>query len=420
MQNYLERILRQNPWWEGRRIETIEGLKKRKLFRELMKYLEKKQTLSVVGLRRTGKTILLLQLIQHLLKSHNPKKILYFSFDELLAKEPEIIESILSSYENEILRKELKDVYIFFDEINHIKDWQVVLKRFYDLNQNIKFIVTGSSSIQIKKAKESLAGRIYEFELKPLSFSEFLDLRGIEVKNISLQALTLKNEIFRYLMFGGFPELVNEEDFQTAKKYVASVSEKIIFYDIPKVYDVGNAEILMEIFKIISKNPGSIVEFNNIASALKISYQTASKYIHYLEEAFLIKSLYNFRGSPIATSRKAKKFYLSTTALALSVLESESEFASIIPKLAENAVVSHLNAKFFWLEYFELDVLHNKIPIEVKYTDSIDIKNNISAVKKLKLKELIVVTKNTEEKRQIEKISVRLVPLWKFLLEASL
>jgi predicted AAA+ superfamily ATPase len=416
MVELLERMIRQNPWWEGKKIESIKSLKRRDLFDDILKYMNKKQIIAVIGLRRVGKTVLLFQLIDHLLSSVEPKRILYFSFDELLAREPNIIEDVLTTYENEVLKQELKDVYVFFDEINHIKDWQVILKRFYDLDKNIKFVVSGSASIEIKKAKESLAGRIFEFELKPLSFIEFLKLKGIELKDLKLQSLTIKKELSKYLMYGGFPELLNEDNFEVCKRYVNSIVEKIIFSDIPKIYDVGEPEILKGIFDIIAKSPGNIIEYKNIASALKISYQTVSKYISYLESAYLIRSLYNFRGSPLAAARKLKKYYLFNHALSLVALDSEADLISIMPKIVENVVICHLDAKYFWREYFDIDVLHNKLPIEIKYGGSFDIKNNINAVKKLKMKSLIVITKDVEKTESREGIFVKYIPLWKFLL----
>ncbi|MBU3958119.1 MAG: AAA family ATPase, partial [Nanoarchaeota archaeon] len=125
MTELIERMLNQNPWWEGKPIESIKGMEKRELFGEILGYLDAKQMLAVIGLRRVGKTVLLFQIIEHLIqKGANPRQILYFSFDELLAKEPDIIENILSGYENEILKQELKNIFIFFDEINHVRDWQ--------------------------------------------------------------------------------------------------------------------------------------------------------------------------------------------------------------------------------------------------------------------------------------------------------
>jgi len=410
MTELIERMLNQNPWWEGKPIESIKGMEKRELFGEILGYLDAKQMLAVIGLRRVGKTVLLFQIIEHLIqKGANPRQILYFSFDELLAKEPDIIENILSGYENEILKQELKNIFIFFDEINHVRDWQ---------DRRIKIIVSGSSGMQLKKAKESLAGRIYEFELKPLGFKEFLLFKKINPEEPVLHSLAIKRELVNYLMKGGFPEIIGEADFARAKKYVNGIVEKIIFSDIPKVCDVGNPEILMEIFLIIAKKPGNIIEYKKIAETLKISYQTASKYIHYLEKAYLIKSLYNYRGSPVASARKSKKIYLSTTSLSLFALDKEGDFISIMPAMAENAAVSHLDAKYFWREYFEIDILHDKTPIEVKYGE-LDIRNNIHAVKRLKLKKLVVVTKDVERSEVCEGIAVRFVPLWKFLLDFS-
>jgi len=290
----LERILKQNLWWEKKEIEEIRDYKERFLLKEIWEYLKDPQIIAILGLRRTGKTVLLLQIIKRLLKGISPKKILYFSFDEILGKDPEVIEKILEIYENEILKENLKNVYIFFDEINHLENWQIILKRFYDLKRNIKFFISGSSSIYLKKTKESLAGRIYEFNLPPLDFKEFLYLKGIEIKDIFLQRLTLKKELNKYFFSGSFPEIINESDFLKVKKYVNSVIEKIIFYDIPKVYEIAEPEVLKTILSFVAQKPGMLMEYQTLASNLGISYQTISKYVGYLEKAFLIKLIYNF------------------------------------------------------------------------------------------------------------------------------
>lgn len=412
----LDRILRQNPWWEKKKIEAIESLKERELFKNIYSNITNKQIISVIGLRRVGKTILLFQIINKLLKKVDPKRIMYFSFDEIIGKDPNIIERVLTIYEEEILKEELKDVFIFFDEINHIKEWQVIIKRYYDLEKKIKFFCSGSSSLFLKKAKESLAGRIYEFNLNPLSFKEYLSLKGINIDNIAINSLTIRRELNNYLVFGSFPELINEKDFKVLKKYVTSIIEKIIFYDIPKIYDVREPELLKELLSLIAKNPGMLLDYQKLASSLNLSYQTVSKYIRYMKNAFLIKLLYNFRGSPIASARKLKKAYPSTQSLIASFVDSESEFFSLMPKIVEGLVVQFLEAKFFWRKYYEIDIYYKKKVIEVKYREKPDIKNTIDAAKNLKSKELIIVTKNLYKKQTIDNIKVNYIPLWKFLL----
>ena len=416
--NMLERLVAQNPWWEGKGVEAVAGMEKRDAFSLILKHMGAKQIISVTGLRRVGKTVLARQLIESLLGSGvDAKRILYFSFDELLAKDPAIIEEVLETYSSLILRGELRGVNVFFDEINHIPDWQVVLKRFYDLEKDIKFLVTGSSGVRIRKSAESLAGRIFGFELKPLNFREHLRLRKVSISgNLDVHALTLQNELVRFLTTGGFPELVQESGFEKAKLYVGSIVDKIILSDIPKAGDVGNPEILREVFRMIAMSPGSLVEYKNLASSLKVSYQTISKYVHFLETAHIVRILLNKRGSAVAMSRKAKKIYLAATSLALFSVESEPQILSLLPALAENAVALHLDARYFWKEYYELDFLTGQGAVEVKFAERPDAGRNITAAAKRGDKRLVIVTRNTEKKERRERMEVAYVPLWKFLL----
>lgn len=413
----LERILKQNPWWQLEEIEEIRGFKERYLLKDIKKYLFDPQIIAILGLRRTGKTVLLLQIIKKLLSKISPKKILYFSFDEILGKDPEIIEKVVEIYENEILKADLKNVYIFLDEINHLENWQVILKRYYDLKRKIKFFVSGSSSIYLKKTKESLAGRIYEFNLFPLDFGEYLYLKGIDIKDTNLERLILKKELNRYLFSGSLPEIIGETDFSKVKKYVNSIIDKIIFYDIPKVYEVGQPEILKAILSFIAQRPGMILGYQNLASNLKVTYQTISKYVEYLEKSFLIKLVYNFRGSPVARARKLKKAYLGSINLISGFLDSEKELLEKLPLLAENSVCLSLDANWFWKKYTEVDFYHKNIPIEIKYTETKpDIKNSLLAAKALKARKILIITKDIEGKEKRKGIEIDYLPLWKFLL----
>jgi len=409
----LERILRQNPWWEDKQIQEIKSYEERLLLKKIWKHKDDSQIIALLGLRRTGKTVLLWQIIQKLLKKTSAKHILYFSFDEILGKDPEIIEKVLETYENAILKKKLKNIFVFFDEVNYLKDWQVILKRYYDLPDKIKFFISGSSSMYLKKTKESLAGRIYEFTLPPISFKEYLYLKNIKTEN----PLVLKKELNKYLISGTLPEIIKENSFLKVKKYIDSLVDKIIFYDIPKVYDVAEPEILKNILSLIGQKPGMILEYQKLASVFQVSYQTISKYISYLEKSYLIKRVYNFRGSVIARARKLKKVYLASSNLACAFLDTEKEFLSILPALAENAVCNHLDAKWFWRKYNELDFYHDNQAIEVKHVDKKPcIKNNLLAAKSLKAKKLLVITHNFEDKEVQQGIQIKYMPLWKWLL----
>ena len=137
----------------------------------------------------------------------------------------------------------------------------------------------------IKKTKESLAGRLFDFELTPLNF------RGISLsarnRNKGYQPtsrrISRKELSNYYFVKGGFPELIWEENFEKNKQIHKIDYREIILYDIPKIYKIEESETLYEIFKTLALKPGAIIEYQKIATAFKITYQTASKYVSYLE-----------------------------------------------------------------------------------------------------------------------------------------
>ncbi|MCK4730516.1 MAG: AAA family ATPase, partial [Candidatus Aenigmarchaeota archaeon] len=225
-----------NPWWKtGKVKEDLLKDYKRKLYPKISEYVDKKQILLIQGLRRVGKTVIMFQLIQNQLKKTKPDNILYFSFDEVAYD----LKDVLKIYQEMILGKtfeKTKDkIYLFLDEIQKVDDWENKLKVFYDLYPNLKIFISGSSSINLRKnSRESLAGRLFSFTLHPLEFDEFLELNGMDIKKIRAKPELWKRDIlpmfYRYIKFGGFPELATEKNENFARDYILnSVIEKIIY-----------------------------------------------------------------------------------------------------------------------------------------------------------------------------------------------
>jgi predicted AAA+ superfamily ATPase len=182
-----EDIERFNEWWFTGKVRSELALPfRRKAFSRIIESLRERQILLVTGLRRVGKTTLLYQAVEKLLETVAPDCILYFSFEEALGSPKEVLEY----YEKKVLRKPLEDadkIFVFFDEIQYVKDWPSVLKQFYDLYPNLKFFVSGSSSLLLSRdAIDKLAGRFFLLEVEPLSFSEFLGLKGIRTDRLEV------------------------------------------------------------------------------------------------------------------------------------------------------------------------------------------------------------------------------------------
>lgn len=398
-------LIETNPWWKGEFFNI--DIKPRKIYQDLLAYLDKKQIIGIYGLRRTGKSYLAFYMIKKLIEKENPKTIFYFSFDEFSQTN---ISDVLKAAE-QLTKTPIK--FVFFDEIQKLDNWTEQIKRLYDF-RNLKIILTGSETLMLRKSsKESLAGRIFEFKMNPLTFSEYLEFKGIE--NDSLHENEVKTAVEHYMLTSGFPELVNETEHLFIKKYVKEgILEKAIYKDIPKRYRIDDPSLLERMMNIITNNPGLLIDKNSFARDLGVFRQTISKYLFYLESSFLIRSLYNYSKNASTSEKKLKKYYPGFSPLAVE-LNHENEF---IGKVVENICVLKSNAKFFWrsAQKDEIDIiLENPVfPVEVKYRRQVSSGGIDKFMELFKVKDGLVITKDIEKTEG----NKRYVPFWKWLLQS--
>ncbi len=417
----IDYLVKFNPWWKtGTVKETLLKPYKRRIYFEIEKYIDKKQVMLVWGLRRVGKTTTMYQLIQKILADADQKNVLYFSFDEVVFE----FRDVLETYQKTILGKSFDDiegkVYIFLDEIQKVDDWENKIKVIYDLYPNVKLFISGSASVSLrKKSTESLAGRIIDFQMKPLSFEEFIELNGKDLKVIKTNPDLWKKELiplfYRYLKYGMFPELYDETDEEFAKRYILNnVIERIIYKDLPAEFEIKDVELLKTLVYIICKKPGMIVNYKEIAQDLGKDQRTIANYFEYLEFGLLVKPVFNYRGSPIASMRKMKKAYLYTPNIAFAF---NQDIDSLLPYLLENMVATYTDSKFFYRNGFEIDF----VLLKDDKQEIIEVKQSRKSVKQIrkyldkfgdKVEKSMVVT--LEEEGTVDDIEI--VPVWKFLL----
>ena len=182
-----------NPWWKEK--FTVE-FKDRDIYQEIKKFLPLSQIIALTGLRRVGKTTLMLKIADDYIRNgFDPRNIIYFSFDEFRATE---IREVMKEYET-LLEKDFRkgNYLLLLDEIQKLTNWEDQLKRIYDtFNKNLKIIVTGSESLLIQNtSKETLAGRLLDFKVETLSFKEFLLFRGVKFEPMGLYEKELKNSL---------------------------------------------------------------------------------------------------------------------------------------------------------------------------------------------------------------------------------
>jgi len=269
-----------NPWWdEGYRDKDF--IDRPSYTERLKENIKKKHIVFLTGLRRVGKTTLMKIIIAELLKKGIDKKnILYVSLDDYLLLQKNIFE-ILEEYRKiHKLRMEEK-IFLFLDEITYQNDYHRQLKNLYD-KENIKIYATSSSSSLLKDKKAFLTGRSKTIEIKPLSFEEYKKFKKIEIKKRD----SILNESYfeDYIKEGGLPENVIEPD----REYLMNLVDDIIQKDITAYHGIKNHQLMRDYYTLLMERSGKQLSINKIANILKISPDTARRYLHYFEETYLV------------------------------------------------------------------------------------------------------------------------------------
>lgn len=409
-------LIKYNRHWEKQFHYSFS--KKRAIFDLLLRHLKRKEIVEITGLRRSGKTTLLLQLIEQLItdKEVDPFCVWYFTFDEERLKLDDLLQNF--SQQTQIDFKKEK-IYIFLDEVQKLADFQNQLKVYYDLYPNLKFFISGSTSLFIKKkTQESLAGRIINFLLLPLNFQEYLYFK--DRSEIMEKPLIFRKDIekeFEIFLESQFIESIFIKNKDERREYLISIIKKIIFEDIPQTFSVDNPEILWMIVKIIAQNPGMLVDYQSLSKEIGISNKTLSNYLFYLEESFLLRKIYNFSRNLITSEKKLKKFYLTSPSFSWAL----TDFAEK-GRLAENLVISLKDYRFFWRDVYKHEVdfveVNNEaiVPIEVKYRNEVlanELKNLSFFAKRFSVKKGLVLTKTfTEQRREVNGIEIAEKGIW--------
>ena len=414
-----------NPWWKEKSISKELALPyRRKAFLKLKKMLNIRQVIILTGLRRVGKSTLMYQLIEELLKNTNPLNILYYSFDE---KTGQIID-ILNDY-SEItgINWKKEKCFLFLDEIQKLHDWSNKIKILYDSFPNLKIILSGSSSFELEKeAKKNLMGRHFIVFIQPLSFVEYLELKSTLKRNNSKKSMIdLKKKVlwereikreFKNYLFRPFPELVNIKDLGLIKTMLKdSVIEKIIKVDLPIKFDDLSKDLLSRIIDMVYSTPGIYINYDQISRDWRVSKKSLIKHFYYLEFAYLLRRVRNYRPGMRSVSRKLQRAYPYHWSL---------EFGWNGSIDYETIIASILNTEYYWREKGkEVDflILNKKIlPIEVKESKKVNIskiKPLIYFMNKYNVKKGFLIYDGVEEKITINGKIIHKLPLWKIVVE---
>lgn len=308
------KVLRQyNPWWRTpSAIKEESKPQKRLAYYEALKILTHKsiRRFAVLsGMRRVGKTTILYQIIDHLIdEGVNPKNILYATFDNPVLKLVNV-ENVLAIYESMYPIEGTR--YILFDEVQYTENWELWMKVIYDSKKDIRLIATGSASPILEKGSaDSGTGRWSVLKIPTMSFYEYCKLLNLDLPilqdNLRLSKLVnmshaqlgdlmdkffpLQNHFNRYLMIGGFPELVLSDDDAYAQRMLREdVVDKVIKRDVLTLFNIRSPLLMEKLFLYLCMNSTEIFNATTAAKELEnTSVITIDSYIGALEMSNLI------------------------------------------------------------------------------------------------------------------------------------
>ena len=403
--------------------------------RTLQPPLDTQKIITLVGVRRCGKTSILYDRINTLSQTMDKTKILFLNFeDERLDLQVDELDLVLQSYRELYPEHRLEECYFFFDEIQNIDGWEKFIRRVYDTVSKHIFITGSNSKLLSIDIATSLRGRTLSYEVFPLSFAEYLAFKDIAVDVYSSKSLAfVKHAQETFLRDGAFPETLFLE-----KQYIIPTLQEyfnvMLYKDLAERYNITNIVALKFFLKRVIASSTKQISINKIynelkSSGIKIGKNTLYDFLDYVQNIYLSLTLHRYDPSLANKELGEKKVYSIDIGLNNA---TEFKFSDDIGKSLENAVFLEIRRGKRDVFYYrdaksECDFVikeNNKIAqaIQVAYdisnadTKKRELKGLISACKKFHLDRGVIVTYDSEDEFMEEGIMIEVIPFYKWVL----
>jgi len=395
------------------------------------------KVITITGVRRSGKTFLLFEIIRRLLdEGTGIERILYINFeDERLDLQRQDLDLIVQSYRELYPALDLIECYLFFDEIQNVQGWERFIRRLHDTVSRNIFITGSNSRLLSREIATSLRGRTISIEVFPLSFKEYLQFYDVELDpHHSKTRARIINLFEQFLRSGGFPEIVFQEEDNLKWKILQEYFNVMFYRDVVERYNIPNLPALRFFIRRILENITSPLSVNKIYNELKsqgykIGKNLLYEYLHMVESIYLFIRLNKYSESVLKQELSEKKAYIIDNGL-LNALTFK--YTKDFGKLLENMLFLEMYRSerevFFYKGRRECDFLlcegtRPTEAIQVSYTLSDpdvrrrEIEGLIEVCNGFSLKRGTIVTFSDEEEFRADNILIRVMPAYRFLLE---
>lgn len=375
------------------------------LLNKLKKWIDRPEIFAIKGPRQSGKTTILKILQDFLInqKKIGPDNIKFLNFEdrELMDKfsiaPKEFIDTLIGE-------EKKKRWYILIDEFQYLPEGGQKLKLLYDTYDNIKFVITGSSSLELTgKTAKFLVGRVFSFQLFQLSFAEFIKTRSMQLFNAYIDKTELINgfitdgkdfkiqqDIFKkdflslfdeYVAYGGYPEVVKAKDKETKREILKNIYQSYVNRDIIELLKITETEKLRKMMVLLASQTGNLINYNSLSTDINSYFKQVKQYLSILEETYIIKKVKPYFANLSTELKKNPKIYFVDTGLRNYLINNFNSLnlRTDTSFLVENAILKQLLKQTENIKYWrttggaEVDFILSIdgikiIPIEVKYS----------------------------------------------------
>ena len=401
-------------------------------------FLKRKEVLSIVGPRQSGKTTFIKHLESQL--SKKDKRVKFITFErmadlELFKKNIEDFKDLIKSYQ-----------YIIIDEFQYAKDGGQKLKYLYD-TINVKFIISGSSSLDLTfQTGKYMVGRMIDFKLLPFSFREYLSYKDQELYSLLKQRtestnilnFNIKNGfgsqinerlskmLEDYIIYGGYPAVVLSNTREEKEKVLQGITEKYLLRDIKGLLSLATEDEIIKLSKFLALQIGNIVKYEELSNSSDLNYKEVLKHLNILEKTFIIKLIKPyFTNKRIELSKNPKNYFIDL-GMRNSLLsdyrraESRNDLGGIMENYAYNLLhvldlapdIKYWRTKSRAEIDFVIEKEQNIYPIEIKYVSRKIIgKSFYSFINKFKPNKGIILTKGYLGEEKIKGCKLKFIPL---------
>lgn len=430
----IDTLIKWNRW--GRNL--LASGYPRQLVTKIIPFLETTETIALIGMRRSGKSTILYQLMDLLEKQGvSQKAMLHINFEEP-AFAPELnlqlLDKLYDTYRSEVMPE--GKAYLFLDEIQNIPGWERWV-RARNETENVKIFITGSSAyLMSRELSTVLTGRHFTFEVWPLNFAEMLAIRQIEIPVVPLpkQAPALIQHQLNFLMkWGSLPKVVLAENDSQREEMLSQYFDDILLRDIAMRHSVRDLSILRSLAVHLLTNTAGLTSFQRLAKVFDVSPTLIQSYTNYLYEAYLLEPVTFFSLKTAERLRNPQKMHAVDLGIRnlVSITHSVDTGKNIESLVFQSIKFQSSQEIYYWKNQGEIDFIlrsGNEVTTLIQVvSDGLDkpevMQREIRALQEClvffpKAKALLVIAQYPSSNYPAKEANIQTVPLWQFLLDA--